>query len=82
MTVTASETTTTAYGRLLDLAREASLLGSTAQLLGWDQEVIMPKGGLDYRSRQLAQLARMHHEMVIDPQFGDLLTQCESITIS
>ena len=49
MTVTASETTTTAYGRLLDLAREASLLGSTAQLLGWDQEVIMPKGGLDYR---------------------------------
>lgn len=78
MTVTTQETTISAYGRLLDLAREASLLGSTAQLLGWDQEVLMPGGGLDYRSRQLAQLARMHHEMVTDPQFGDLLTQCES----
>ena len=78
MPVTAQETTTTSYGRLLELAREASMLGSTSQLLGWDQEVLMPKGGLDYRSRQLAQLARMHHEMVTDPQVGDLLTQCES----
>jgi len=75
---TATPPATKAYPRLIELAREASLLGSTARLLGWDQEVLMPKGGVEYRSRQLAQLARLHHEMATDPGIGDLLAECEA----
>ncbi|MFM9144824.1 MAG: hypothetical protein ACKORL_05545, partial [Phycisphaerales bacterium] len=47
--------------RAVALAREARLLGSTAAILGWDQETMMPGGGLEHRSRQLAQLARLEH---------------------
>jgi hypothetical protein len=42
----------------MSLARESRLLASTASILGWDQETMMPPGGLEHRARQLAQLAR------------------------
>ena len=51
----------TAYDRLLDLNRERALLESSSGILGWDSETMMPTGGLEYRSRQLAQLARLTH---------------------
>lgn len=70
---TATSTTMTAYDELLDRAREAQLLGSTTALLHWDQEVLMPKGGVDYRSRQLAFLARVHHQHATDERIGELL---------
>lgn len=38
----------------------------------------MPEGGLDLRSRQLAQLARMSHELATDPRVGEWLAACES----
>ncbi len=58
--------------------RNAGVLKSTAGLLAWDQQAIMPPGGLVHRSQQLAQLARMIHEMMIDPRVGDLLSACEA----
>lgn len=67
-----------AYEELIGLVREASLLNHTGQLVGWDQEVKMPKGGVDYRSRQLAQLARLTHEMATAPRVSELLAECES----
>lgn len=70
--------TTTAYERLLDLVRQGSLLGSTASLLGWDQETMMPSGGIEFRSRQLAQLARMCHDLQTDVRISDLLEESES----
>lgn len=74
MTTTA---TTTAYDQLLTHARETSLLGSSASLLGWDQETFMPPGGITYRGKQLAQLARFTHRMRTDPRVGDWLAACE-----
>ena len=68
--------TTTAYDELVSLAREAALLGGTAGLLGWDQEVHMPRGGIAYRGRQLAQLARMRHELVTSERMAELLAVC------
>jgi carboxypeptidase Taq len=65
------------YDDLLRLTREASVLGSTASLLSWDQETMMPPGGVEFRSRQLAQLARLQHELFTAPQIGDLLEACE-----
>ncbi len=78
-TATASATTTaTAYEELIHAIKEANLLGSSAALLGWDQETLMPAGGLEHRSRQLAQIARMVHGMKTSPRIGELLAACES----
>ena len=66
------------YERLVAHIADASLLGSTASILGWDQETMMPDGGLEHRSRQLAQLARMSHEMATDPRVGEWLGACEA----
>ncbi|MBB6428256.1 carboxypeptidase M32 [Algisphaera agarilytica] len=71
-------TTSQAYTELLDHQRDASLLSSTASLLGWDQEVMMPPGGLEHRSRQLAQLAQMVHARSTDPRIADWLSACEA----
>ena len=70
--------TATQYDELIGLVREANLLGATASLLGWDQETMMPSGGLAYRSDQLAQLARIGHGLATDPRIGELLSVCEA----
>jgi len=70
--------TTTDYQQLLDHVKEANLLGSSASLLGWDQETLMPPGGLAHRSRQLAQLARMTHQMGTDPRIDQWIESCEA----
>ncbi|HVP73140.1 MAG TPA: hypothetical protein VMS30_05335, partial [Phycisphaerales bacterium] len=67
----------TPYEQLCRLVRDASLLGSTGSVLSWDQEAIMPHGGVELRSEQMAQLARMTHEMATSPRINDLLKQCE-----
>ena len=67
-----------AYADLLQHHRDASLLSSTASLLGWDQEVMMPPNGLAHRSNQLAQLAQLIHERSTDPRIADWLSACEA----
>jgi len=68
---------TSAYDELIQRARQVDLLGGTISLLSWDREVMMPDAGLDYRSRQVAQLARWRHEQFTDSRLGDLLSACE-----
>jgi carboxypeptidase Taq len=67
-----------AYPELVETVREASLVGSVASVLGWDQETMMPSGGVEFRSRQLALLARMHHEQSTSPRIGDLLDRASA----
>jgi carboxypeptidase Taq len=74
---TASATKTSSYDELMSMVREAGLLGSTGALVGWDQETMMPAKAVEFRSRQLAQLARLHHQVLTDPRVGDLLDTCE-----
>lgn len=62
-----------AVAEAVALAREARLLGSTMSILGWDQETMMPPGGLEHRARQMAQLARLEHGMSTSPRLGELL---------
>lgn len=79
MTTTTSATPVTdTYDNLIRLVKEASLLRSTASLLDWDQETMMPGAGVEHRSRQMAQLASLHHRMVTDPRIGELLSACEA----
>jgi len=74
----APSTTATPYERLVALQRDAELLESTGAILGWDQETMMPSGGVAHRSRQLAQLARMGHELATSRALAEALGECEA----
>ena len=51
------------YQDLCGLARERTLLGTTAAALGWDQETCLPPAAVPYRARQLAYLSGKIHEL-------------------
>jgi carboxypeptidase Taq len=70
-----------AYAELIRREKEASVLGSCASLLSWDEHVYMPKGGAGHRAEQMALLARMTHELTTDPVRGELLGELESSSL-
>lgn len=66
------------HERFLDLkTRLAAIhdINKTASLLGWDQQVMMPRGGSGARAEQLATLGRLAHELFIDSAIGRLLDE-------
>jgi carboxypeptidase Taq len=62
-----------AYHKLLALAREETVLASCSDLLEWDEETFMPRGGVENRAEQMALLAGILHDRGADPAFDDLL---------
>src|SRR4051812_49872681 len=42
-------------------------------LLAWDQEVVMPPGGAEWRAQQRATVERLAHERFVDDRVGELL---------
>lgn len=67
-----------AYQELTQRIREGRLLGSCADVLGWDERTYMPKQGSAHRAEQMALLARLGHEMLTAPRLGELLAAVES----
>ncbi|MGZ4289586.1 MAG: carboxypeptidase M32 [Gaiellaceae bacterium] len=52
---------------------EISDLGKTAALLGWDQQVMMPRRGASIRAEQLATVGRIAHQKFTSAEVGKLL---------
>ena len=67
----------TSYEDLCSLAREISLIHSTASVLGWDQETYMPPKSLDHRARQVAYLSAKAHALATSESFRSLLEKAE-----
>jgi carboxypeptidase Taq len=67
----------TAYEQLCGLAREIALLGSSASVLGWDQETWLPQRGIHYRARQIAWLEARGHSLATGARFRKLLDRAE-----
>jgi carboxypeptidase Taq len=67
-----------AYRDLLHRSRQTALLGSCVELLGWDEDTYMPRGGVENRATQLAFMAGLQHERATDPRLGELLAALES----
>lgn len=65
------------YSDLLSHLREIDLAGQIGSLLGWDQEVIMPKNGAESRAEHLAWISKTVHEKITDPRIGELITSLE-----
>ncbi len=66
-----------AYAELIRRTKDASLLGSCASVLDWDEQTYMPRQGSAHRAEQMALLARLRHEMVTAPEIGALLGEVE-----
>ncbi len=66
------------YSELTRLLREAALLGSCSNVLGWDEQTYMPEGGTQFRSEQLGLIAGMTHERATSPRIGELLGELEA----
>jgi carboxypeptidase Taq len=62
-----------AYEELIRLTREAALLSSCVDVLGWDEETCLPAAGFEHRAAQLALLTGLHHERLTSPRRADLL---------
>ena len=62
--------TPTALTELRARLHEVQDLAKAAALLGWDQDVMMPRGGAAVRAEQLGTLGRLAHERFTDPQVG------------
>ena len=57
--------------------QETALLSTTNALLDWDQETTMPSGGLEWRARQQAYIARIVHERTSSRERGDAIAAVE-----
>ncbi|MEM9283149.1 MAG: carboxypeptidase M32 [Verrucomicrobiota bacterium] len=67
-----------AYEKLLKRSREVQLVADAQALLSWDQEVLMPKRGIEYRARQMAWLSGWIHEQMTGREIGDWLEQAQN----
>jgi carboxypeptidase Taq len=64
-----------AMSKLRERLGEVADLHSAARLLGWDEQVGMPPGGVEARASQLGTLDRIAHEKLVDDEVGKLLEE-------
>ena len=67
-----------AYKELEDRFKRMDALNGALSMLYWDMSVMMPHGGAERRSEQLALLKTIHHSMMTAPVIPDLLEGAES----
>ena len=54
-------------------------LGRASAVLGWDQQVNMPKGGAEDRGNILATMAGLTHEMFTSDEMGKLIEELKPL---
>jgi len=70
-----------AYAELLQLTRNEAVLSSCVDLLQWDEEVCMPRGGGEHRAEQMALVAGLVHDRGTDPRYDELLSTVEASSL-
>jgi carboxypeptidase Taq len=70
-----------AYLELVRLSRDEALLSSCLDVLEWDEEVCMPRGGVEHRAEQIALLAGLVHDRGTDPRYDELLSTVEASSL-
>ena len=68
---------TEAYKKLESRFHRMSVLSGIGGMLHWDMAVIMPGGGADARSEQLATLSVLENELINAPDLRDLITSAQ-----
>lgn len=58
------------YDQLVQLGKETQLVADVAALLGWDQEVLLPRSGIAYRAEQMAWFSGWLHNKFTAEEVG------------
>lgn len=69
---------TAAYTQLEARFKRLAVIRDSAGVLEWDLQTLMPPGGAQARTEQLATLSVMAHELLTDPRTGELLERAET----
>ena len=70
------------YGELIKYVKDAGVLASVGELLGWDYEVTMPRGASSLREMEMSLVASLRHKMLTDPRIGELLAKIDAGSLS
>ena len=62
-----------AYIKLKEIFREASLSSDIAGILHWDMSTMMPDNSRNNRAEQLAYLSKLSHDKISSNQVRDLI---------
>jgi len=68
----------TAYEDLAARFHRVGVIDDALGILQWDQSTIMPEGSAPARAEQVATLSVLSHELLTDPEIGDLLDASDS----
>lgn len=66
------------YTRLETRFRRLNALSEAQAVLHWDMSTVMPRGGHEARSEQLAELSAVHHSLLTAPETGDLIAAAKA----
>ena len=69
---------TSSYDQLIQLGKETRLVSDAQALLGWDQEVLLPRSGVSYRAEQMAWFSGWLHNKFTAEEVGDWIAAAES----
>lgn len=64
-----------AYQQLVEHIKEAGVLGSVQELLGWDEETMLPTGATELRALEKGTLAAVTHKLLTNDDIGKLIHQ-------
>jgi carboxypeptidase Taq len=67
-----------AYDELTDRYARIANVEKAAGVLNWDQQVMMPEEGTPARSGQLSALSAVRHDLLTDPELGEVLDAVEA----
>ncbi|HEY8164250.1 MAG TPA: hypothetical protein VIF83_01730, partial [Gemmatimonadaceae bacterium] len=70
-----------AYTELVRRSRDDTVLESCLGLLSWDEEIYMPRGGVEHRAQQMALMAGIIHDRETDPRYDELLSAIEASSL-
>jgi len=70
----------TAYEELSKKFKRLHALQEAAGMLGWDMSAMMPAGGAEARTEQLATLSVVCHEILTDPSLDELFDKASAET--
>ena len=67
-----------AYIKLKEIFREASLSSDIAGILHWDMSTMMPTNSRNQRAEQLAYLSKLSHDKVSSNKVRDLISEAKN----
>lgn len=70
------------YEKLEQKVRKLINLEETAEILHWDQEVMMPEGGAQARAKELSTISGIRHDLLVSDELGNIIEGLEEQNLS